>query len=214
MNDDIEDQDDIEDAEDLEELEGDEGEDEAQQTRVPGSKTARSKRSRIRIKKAPPKQPSKRSRPKVMKDDSDDAIEDSSQAEYPDISRLTDRQRARYLDESIDLQALPNEAVRKKIFTEEELMLRRTETARRRKNLSEKRKEEEKMDTINRLLKKQAPKRKGKVKNGPGSPGTPMPENAPTDQRLHHIDPYLTKHVFRWVSSKSGIVMGIPDGIE
>ncbi|KAL9632831.1 MAG: hypothetical protein Q9164_005064, partial [Protoblastenia rupestris] len=35
--------------------------------------------------------------------------------------------------------------------------------ARRRKNLSEKRNEEEKADTINRLLKKQAPKRRGKI---------------------------------------------------
>jgi len=37
--------------------------------------------------------------------------------------------------------------------------MRRAEMARRRKNLSEKRNEEEKMDTINRLLKKQPPKR-------------------------------------------------------
>ncbi|KAI4127475.1 MAG: hypothetical protein LQ347_004590, partial [Umbilicaria vellea] len=41
--------------------------------------------------------------------------------------------------------------------------MRRAEMARRRKNLSEKRNEEEKMDTINRLLKKQAPKRRGKI---------------------------------------------------
>lgn len=40
--------------------------------------------------------------------------------------------------------------------------MRRAEMARRRKNLSEKRNEEEKMDTINRLLKKQAPKRRNK----------------------------------------------------
>lgn len=40
--------------------------------------------------------------------------------------------------------------------------MRRAEMARRRKNLSEKRNEEEKMDTINRLLKKQAPKRQTK----------------------------------------------------
>ena len=41
--------------------------------------------------------------------------------------------------------------------------MRRAEMARRRKNLSEKRNEEEKADTINRLLKKQAPKRRGKI---------------------------------------------------
>lgn len=41
--------------------------------------------------------------------------------------------------------------------------MRRAEMARRRKNLSRKRDEEEKEDTINRLLKKQAPKRRGKI---------------------------------------------------
>ncbi|KAK9490487.1 PAPA-1-like conserved region-domain-containing protein [Lipomyces doorenjongii] len=120
-----------------------------------------------------------------------------------DYSRLTERQRARLMDETLELQELPNEGTKKKIFTEDELMLRRTETARRRKNLSEKRREEEKMDTINRLLKKQAPKRKGKLKTD-DELDTPFP---PTTER------YSTTHMYRWVSSQTGIVLGIPESL-
>jgi len=46
-------------------------------------------------------------------------------------------------------------------LTAEEIALRRSETARRRKNQSEQRLEEEKIETINRLLKPQAPRRRG-----------------------------------------------------
>ncbi|KAI5994882.1 hypothetical protein F5J12DRAFT_785688 [Pisolithus orientalis] len=45
---------------------------------------------------------------------------------------------------------------KKKQLTEEEIALRREETARKRRNLSEKKLEDEKMETINRLLKKQS----------------------------------------------------------
>ncbi|KAK9356033.1 hypothetical protein V1523DRAFT_272930 [Lipomyces doorenjongii] len=146
-----------------------------------------------------------------------------------DYSRLTERQRARLMDETLELQELPNEGTKKKIFTEDELMLRRTETARRRKNLSEKRREEEKvlcinvcllrlaltvqMDTINRLLKKQAPKRKGKLRSAIVSPGTPAADDEldtpfpPTTER------YSTTHMYRWVSSQTGIVLGIPESL-
>ncbi|KAJ4481062.1 hypothetical protein J3R30DRAFT_2397787 [Lentinula aciculospora] len=48
-----------------------------------------------------------------------------------------------------------NSSKKKKILNETELALRREENARKRKNLSEKRLEDEKLETINRLLKKQ-----------------------------------------------------------
>ncbi|KAK9240772.1 PAPA-1-like conserved region-domain-containing protein [Lipomyces kononenkoae] len=131
-----------------------------------------------------------------------------------DYSRLTDRQRRRLMDETLELQELPNEGPKKKIFTEDELMLRRTETARRRKNLSAKRREEEKMDTINRLLKKQAPRRKGKLRSPVGSPGTPAADEE-SEAPVKAIIPerYSTTHMFRWVSSKNGIVLGIPESL-
>ncbi|KAH8825241.1 PAPA-1-like conserved region-domain-containing protein [Flagelloscypha sp. PMI_526] len=61
--------------------------------------------------------------------------------------------------ESTELLSLNDEdgpyAKKKKILTETEVALRREETARKRKNLSEKKLEDEKAETINRLLKKQ-----------------------------------------------------------
>ncbi|KAH0055996.1 hypothetical protein KCU72_g4297, partial [Aureobasidium melanogenum] len=78
-----------------------------------------------------------------------------------DLTKLTRRQRAVYDEEQDEsLMALSNEAQKKKHLTAEEHAMRRAEMARRRKNLSEKRNEEEKMDTINKLLKKPAPKRR------------------------------------------------------
>ncbi|KAF2433095.1 hypothetical protein EJ08DRAFT_658369 [Tothia fuscella] len=96
-------------------------------------------------------------------EDSDEEV-GVSRGETPDLNKLTRRQRAAYADEfeGGGLMALSNEAQKKKHLTAEEVNMRRTEMARRRKNLSEKRNEEEKMDTINRLLKKQAPKRRSR----------------------------------------------------
>ncbi|KAL8946924.1 MAG: hypothetical protein Q9222_006743 [Ikaeria aurantiellina] len=89
---------------------------------------------------------------------------DGSRASTPDLSKMTKRQRSR-LDQVMggDFLQLPMEPQIKKHLTAEEHAMRRAEMARRRKNLSEKRNEEEKLDTINRLLKKQAPKRRGKI---------------------------------------------------
>ncbi|CAI4051297.1 hypothetical protein SUVZ_14G1160 [Saccharomyces uvarum] len=53
----------------------------------------------------------------------------------------------------------------KKKLTDEEIQLRRAENARKRKNLSEKRLEEEKQDTINKLLKKRAGKSRSHLPN-------------------------------------------------
>ncbi|KAH7064869.1 PAPA-1-like conserved region-domain-containing protein [Macrophomina phaseolina] len=103
-------------------------------------------------------------------DDLDDELDSDeetplsgSRAGTPDLSKLTRRQRAAFETYEGELIALSNEAQKKKHLTAEEHAMRRAEMARRRKNLSEKRNEEEKMDTINRLLKKQAPKRRGKA---------------------------------------------------
>jgi Ino eighty subunit 2 len=69
--------------------------------------------------------------------------------------------------------------------------MRRTEMARRRKNLSEKRNEEEKQDTIDRLLKKQAPKRRSKaekeadrIAEEEGDPNRIIPKANPVYSRI------------------------------
>ena len=160
----------------------------------------------------------------------------------------------------------PLEPQIKKHFTPEEHAMRRAEMARRRKNLSEKRNEEEKADTINRLLKKQAPKRRGKISQAEieaqdrgddeeegadaggksyslvsvslsqfprwpqsvhllflidaGAPCTPNnANNSPLQAKISRADPlhpetdYVppANPVFvRWVSSKSGCIVGVP----
>src|SRR5271170_4162822 len=63
------------------------------------------------------------------------------------------------------------ETLRKRPLTADEIALRRSETARRRKNQSEQRLEEEKIETINRLLKPQAPRRRGGHRLRDESPG-------------------------------------------
>ncbi|KAF8824443.1 hypothetical protein HHX47_DHR8000315 [Lentinula edodes] len=61
------------------------------------------------------------------------------------------------LDSDLAAQSVQgNTSKKKKVLNETELALRREENARKRKNLSEKRLEDEKLETINRLLKKQS----------------------------------------------------------
>ncbi|OSS50456.1 hypothetical protein B5807_04754 [Epicoccum nigrum] len=131
-----------------------------------------------------------------------DSDEDMSRDETPDVTKLTRRQRA-VLEQEEDgsLLALSNEAQKKKHLTAEEHAMRRAEMARRRKNLSEKRNEEEKLDTINRLLKKQPPKRgrKGAVDvDESGQEIEPEPERP---------DPLFV----RYVQNAKGTKLAVPD---
>jgi Ino eighty subunit 2 len=120
-------------------------------------------------------------------DDDDEELTERSRTGTPiDPTRMTKRQQAKY-DEALrphSLMSLPNgvpppppqtaletpkltssETLRKRALTAEEIALRRSETARRRKNQSEQRLEEEKIETINRLLKPQAPRRRGRAES-------------------------------------------------
>ncbi|MCJ1472052.1 hypothetical protein MMC13_000697 [Lambiella insularis] len=149
--------------------------------------------------------------------DSDaDTPADGSRASTPDVSKMTKRQRSR-LDQVMgsDFLQLPMEPQIKKHLTAEEHAMRRAEMARRRKNLSEKRNEEEKQDTINRLLKKQAPKRRGKIsaaeiaannkaKIGSGEGGDETP--AECEMEIERANPVYT----RWICSRNGIRVGVP----
>ncbi|EAU38020.1 conserved hypothetical protein [Aspergillus terreus NIH2624] len=107
-------------------------------------------------------------------------------------------------DEESGIVTLPMEPQVKKHLTAEERAMRRAEMARRRKNLSEKRNEEEKMDTINRLLRKQAPKRRGRI------PAAEAAENASADQEMQEVerpDPIMV----RWVTGREGSKVGVPE---
>lgn len=78
--------------------------------------------------------------------------------------------------------------------------------ARRRKNLTDQRLEEEKMDTINKLLKKQTPKMR---KSQGRQTGDATPNEANPDGGVAEAPP--TPKMVRWVSNKDGIRVGVPE---
>lgn len=80
--------------------------------------------------------------------------------------------------------------------------MRRAEMARRRKNLSEKRNEEEKMETINKLLKKQAPKTNARRRDMNAVAGESTP-----DSEAQKASPVFV----RWISNKDGNRIAIPE---
>lgn len=88
--------------------------------------------------------------------DSDSELDEAGNA----TKQKTRRQRAA---SPTSLMALSNEAQKKKFFTAEQITMRRAEMARRRKDLSEKKNEEEKTDTLKRLLEKPAVKRRSRA---------------------------------------------------
>ncbi|KAK3643050.1 hypothetical protein LTR56_010424 [Elasticomyces elasticus] len=154
-------------------------------------------------------------------DDLSDDDEENSRSATPDLSKLTRRQRGLYVPEpeftastsdGAGLMALSNEALKKKVFSEEEHAMRRQEMARRRKMLSEKRGEEEKMETINKLLSKPAPKRRTRAEMIAAQyaaehhtlNGTPNPEDG--EMPVERVDAGFT----RYVQNARGARLGVP----
>ncbi|KAL6717367.1 hypothetical protein ACLMJK_005282 [Lecanora helva] len=146
-----------------------------------------------------------------MGDEDDESRSPGSRDSTPDVSKMTKRQRSR-LDQVMggDFLQLPMEPQIKKHLTAEEHAMRRAEMARRRKNLSEKRNEDEKRDTINRLLKKQAPKRRGKIS---AAEITAQEHSAadetsaePQEEEILPANPVFV----RWISDKNGCRLGVP----
>ncbi|KAK1754320.1 PAPA-1-like conserved region-domain-containing protein [Echria macrotheca] len=125
--------------------------------------------------------------------------DDGSRAGTPDLTKLTARQRAKLGDASHEYLKLSDEVQAKKVFTAEELSMRRAEMARRRRNLSEKRNEEVKMETINKLLKKQAPKTNRR--------SALAGDETPDSEQMQRADPLFV----RWVNNKEGSRVGVPD---
>lgn len=87
--------------------------------------------------------------------------------------------------------------------------------ARRRKNLTDQRLEEEKMDTINRLLKRQAPKVRGKPvsggKSGAAGDATPSMEAGAGAGEVGGVVQEAPKPTMvRWVSDKDGVRLYVP----
>ncbi|KAL7273649.1 hypothetical protein RUND412_003477 [Rhizina undulata] len=133
----------------------------------------------------------------------------------PDMSRMTKRQKG-MLDDvySADLLELPagierSSAAKIVPLTADEAALKRAEMARRRKNLTDQRLEEEKMDTINKLLKKQTPKMRKSGRTGDVTPA------------LGEMDSGVVigggavagkpPNMVRWVSDARGIRVHVPE---
>ncbi|KAF7718252.1 Uncharacterized protein PECH_002067 [Penicillium ucsense] len=136
-------------------------------------------------------------------EDEEDELDDDidSDGTGTNLGKTTKRQRGNLGN---DFLQLPMEPQVKKHLTAEERAMRRAEMARRRKNLSEKRNEEEKMDTINRLLNKQPPKRRGRQAAGDGTDATPA-DQEPTEPAK--CDPTMV----RWTSNKDGCRLYVPE---
>ncbi|KAI5799973.1 PAPA-1-like conserved region-domain-containing protein [Geopyxis carbonaria] len=132
-----------------------------------------------------------------------------------DMSRLTNRQRTRMGDITTadHLLELPSGyekpgAAKPVTLSAHEQELKRAEMARRRKNLTDQRLEEEKMDTINRLLKKQTPKmRRGR---NTGTAGDATPANKEEAEAMG-IEMPPPPTMVRWVSNKEGSRLSVPD---
>lgn len=129
----------------------------------------------------------------------------------PDVSKMTERQRSRFLEEGavndgsnkfIELTDLKKPNGKKK-QSDEVIALRKAESARRREDYKNKQMEEEKKDTLNKLLKRRANKTRGDDdqdgEDGPVKTGVKLRRPIETHPGL-----------FRWVNSSNGTVLGVP----
>lgn len=159
---------------------------------------------------APKKSRSRTSRPSRAKRD----ISDEDEIGYrPSMTRLTERQRAKLRDDDLsekyedlifarmDEQLLAlNAKTQKKQETAEQIAVRKAENARRRQHYKIKQLEEEKRETLNKLLKRRA----GKAREAD--------EDEASESRLlykpRRPQP-LHPALLRWVSRLDGIVLGL-----
>ncbi|KAH8915927.1 hypothetical protein BT69DRAFT_831559 [Atractiella rhizophila] len=150
-------------------------------------------------------------------EEEDDSSFSTSAVPTPlDYSRMTARQRAR---EGVDptglaeeLQSLPMADVsKKKVWTETELALRKSEQSRKRKNQADKKLEEEKQETINRLLKKQVGKSASR-KSGMGTEAED--DRGGKSQRVFVPQPKSYRYIASIKSGEYKATLSAPTGWE
>ncbi|CAG8467905.1 12423_t:CDS:2, partial [Cetraspora pellucida] len=194
-----------EDAEQAEEPEEENEQENSYESRAPTTRRTRGNRGIPR--RAPQKQKRPMRQQKVptqhQTSNSRKNMAESSSSSH-DARILTKRQRAK-LDDNYgsDLLQLPMEPMKKKQLTEEEMLLKKSEIARRRKHQSIQRAEQDKMDTINRLLKKQASKKRSKDQDETDSISK---DDSSTNSQ--------TPIAFHYVSNKDGCTLSIPSDVE
>lgn len=119
--------------------------------------------------------------------------------------------RSKMLKDIMDVSQ--NNEVKKEVLTEEEIQLRKAENARKRKNIKDKKLEEEKRDTINKLLKKRARKARTRQANDDNNrqlTGQGSAVNGDSGEELSdfikHRRPYISDGMTRTVINATGIV--------
>lgn len=131
----------------------------------------------------------------------------------PDLSKMTERQRARYLEEAesgdkkfVELgdKTAKKPKSTKLQETEEQAKLRKAESARRRLDYKNKLMEEEKRDTLNKLLKRRAAKTREVQTNDGGNDGAKLIDK-PRRAEFHH--PALLS----WRNTETGSLLGLPE---
>ncbi|KAL5507536.1 hypothetical protein ACEPAH_6992 [Sanghuangporus vaninii] len=152
-----------------------------------------------------PLRPGRKGHPKHADVESEDEEEDESSTSstpYTGPTRMTQRQAALagMVDTSEHLVLEETVSKRKKLLNETELALKREETARKRKNLTAKKLEDEKIETINRLLKKQTRPRGKKGAAGATADADEDGEQEGEETSMPAAPPPVPT-LFRWVSS-------------
>lgn len=141
--------------------------------------------------------------------------EETSNTPTPDYLKLTERQRARLAElgsgkksddtmfQEMDEQLLAlNRKTQKKYETAEEIAVRKAENARRRADYKVKQLEEEKRDTLNKLLKRRAVKTREKEDDDSDAKSTTLKPRRPT---------YQHPALMRWVCKPESSVLGIAE---
>lgn len=148
-------------------------------------------------------------------DEDEEAIIESIMAPQVDTSKKTARQKAKETGAVDHLEFLPidRNSKAKPILTAEEAALRKSENARKRKNQTEKKLDEEKQETINRLLNKQAGKRKGAVKQltAADTAGLEEAEEAAAAAAQISKTRPVPLGMIRYVSTKEGSFVSMPN---
>ncbi|GAV53165.1 hypothetical protein ZYGR_0AI04470 [Zygosaccharomyces rouxii] len=142
--------------------------------------------------------------PKML---SEDEVQVPTAVEEEDLRETTEEsmkpngnERASNGTKSKMLTELLGDGSSKKNLTEEEIALRRAENARKRKNLSEKRLEEEKQETINKLLRRRAGKSRSHVDDKEDENNTNSGESGPNGESINFSKPrrpYISKGMNR-----------------
>ncbi|SPO29425.1 uncharacterized protein UTRI_04847_B [Ustilago trichophora] len=152
-------------------------------------------------------------------DDDGDASEpdEATAAEMAAIIGKTARQLAREGGVESEHMELPMfDPNRKKKLTENEIALRRSETARKRKNQVEKKLEDDKVETINRLLKKQVGRSRNKLPRAGSAEDSDEEAEQARKRGREELSRKALKEMptpfFRLIDRADGKVLGVPTG--